>query len=241
MTIRLLDRYGYRIARDVVPPEQCEQIGEEISRWLSSDANNRIENREGDLVGGRNLIENDALWRPWIHNIQMARLIRNYVGAKPSVVRVLYFDKPPGQGWALSLHRDRTIAVSKHHDPPDPFCKPTFKAGVPHVEANDEVLSQMLTLRLHLDPMRADNGPLYVVPRSHQTTQNGGVEPAATEEMQTIYCRAGDVLAMRPLLCHGSHPTDPATALRRRVLHLELAPRDALPAPYHWHMAKLIG
>ncbi len=240
MPTKLLERFGYRIIRDVASPAECERIGSEIAAILGSEATNRIENREGSIVGGRNLIEHDALWRPWIANIQLARMIRDYVGPKASVVRILYFDKPPGQGWALSLHRDRTIAVREHHNPPDPFSKPTCKAGVAHVEANEELLTKMLTLRLHLDPMRADNGPLFIVPRSHLMTQNGGVEPAAKEGTQTIYCRAGDVFAMRPLLSHGSYATDPATSLRRRVLHLELAPRDALPAPYQWHTAKLV-
>ncbi len=241
MPMKLLDRFGYRIVREVVAPEDCERIGNEITALLSSDAEKRIENRQGDIVGGRNLIEHESLWKPCIHNIQIARMIRDYVGPKACVVRVLYFDKPPGQGWSLSLHRDRTIAVREHHDPPDPFSKATRKAGVAHVEATDELMSQMLTLRLHLDPMRADNGPLFIVPRSHLTTQNGGVEPAAKEDIQTIYCRAGDIFAMRPLLSHGSHATDPATHLRRRVLHLEIAPRNALPAPYHWHAAKLLS
>lgn len=240
MPLRLLNRYGYRIAREVVPAGDCERIGNEIAGLLSAEPENRIENSHGEIVGGRNLIEHDSLWKPWIHNLQIARMIRDNVGVKACVVRVLYFDKPPGQGWALSLHRDRTIAVQEHHEPPDPYSKPTCKAGVPHVEADDELMSKMLTLRLHLDPMRADNGPVYIVPRSHITTQNGGVESAVKEGVQTIYCRAGDVFAMRPLLLHGSYSADPATVLRRRVLHLELAPRHALAAPYRWHHAKSI-
>ncbi|TWU19662.1 phytanoyl-CoA dioxygenase family protein [Allorhodopirellula heiligendammensis] len=241
MPTRLLNRFGYRIVREVVSPADCEHLGDAITKLLSADAVSRIENRQGDIVGGRNLIEYDWLWEPWIRNIQIARMIRDYASPKACVVRVLYFDKPPGQGWALSLHRDRTIAVREHHLLPAPFAKPTCKAGVPHVEATDEVMSQMLTLRLHLDPMRADNGPLYIVPRSHLPPQNGGIEPAATEGIQTIYCRAGDVFAMRPLLSHGSHATDPNTEFRRRVLHVEIAPRDLLPAPYQWHTAKLLS
>lgn len=236
-----LDRFGYRIVREVIAPAECERIATGIAEALRRDAEKRIENRQGDIVGGRNLIEHESLWKSWVRNIEIARMIRDHVGPKAYVVRVLYFDKPPGQGWSLSLHRDRTIAVREHCDPPDPFSKPTCKAGVPHVEATDELMSRILTLRLHLDPMRADNGPLFIVPRSHLITQNGGVEPAAKENIQTIYCRAGDVFAMRPLLSHGSHVADPATDLRRRVLHLEIAPHNVLPARYQWHAAKLLS
>jgi hypothetical protein len=45
-------------------------------------------------------------------------------------------------------------------------------------------------------------------------------------------CAAGDVLVMRPLILHASnralHPA------RRRVLHFEYAPRDALDPSLYW-------
>ncbi|MCM2373307.1 phytanoyl-CoA dioxygenase family protein [Aporhodopirellula aestuarii] len=244
--MKLIERYGYRILREVVTEEDCESIGSEIVSILASNKAGRIENRQGGVVGGRNLIEHDSLWKDWIASDRITRMIREHVGANACVVRVLFFDKPPGQGWALSLHRDRTIAVKEHHDPPTPFSKPTLKAGVAHVEATDEVLARMLTLRLHLDPMKADNGAVFVVPRSHivpsKTIEDPTNDPAAEqyvgEEPQTIFCRAGDVFAMRPLLSHGSHSSDPKTQLQRRVLHLEIAPQDILPEPYQWHTAK---
>ncbi|EMI54214.1 phytanoyl-CoA dioxygenase family protein [Rhodopirellula sallentina] len=246
--MKLIERYGYRILREVVTETGCEQIGREITSVLDANAEDRVENREGSVVGGRNLIEHESLWIGWIEDIRISRMIREYVGTNACVVRVLYFDKPPGQGWALSLHRDRTIAVHEHHDPPAPFAKPTRKAGVAHVEATDDVLSRMLTLRLHLDPMKADNGALFVVPRSHvipsiasdDRGEEMEIEAIVEEQPQTIFCRAGDVFAMRPLLSHGSHATDPKTRLRRRVLHLEIAPEDILPSPYRWHTAKLL-
>ncbi|EMI46443.1 phytanoyl-CoA dioxygenase family protein [Rhodopirellula sp. SWK7] len=247
--MKLIERYGYRILRDVITENDCETIGSDIASILQANATDRIENREGGVVGGRNLIEHESLWKRWIADRRITQMIREYVGTNACVVRVLFFDKPPGQGWALALHRDRTIAVREHHNPPAPFSKPTRKAGVSHVEATDEVLTRMLTLRLHLDPMKADNGALFVVPRSHLTASIAdedlarqlAEEPVIPEEPQTIFCRAGDVFAMRPLLSHGSHATDPHTQLRRRVLHLEIAPEDVLPAPYQWHSAKSLN
>jgi len=47
----------------------------------------------------------------------------------------------------------------------------------------------------------------------------------------TCAARAGDILAMRPLLLHASSKsTQPA---RRRVLHVEYAASD-LPGPFRW-------
>jgi ectoine hydroxylase-related dioxygenase (phytanoyl-CoA dioxygenase family) len=143
----------------------------------------------------------------------------------------LYFDKPPGQSWSLSLHRDRTIAVAEHHQPPAPFAKPTVKAGVPHVEASQQLLQRMLTLRLHLDPMNDQNGPLVVIPGSHTNSSDRPEDG----EITTIHCNAGDVFVMRPLLSHGSRAAQPNTTLHRRVLHLELAADAQLPPPYRWH------
>lgn len=241
--MKRIERYGFQIVREVVSESDCETLDNEINTVMQSDEGGRIENRQGAVVGARNLVSHPSLWNRWIADHRITSLIREHVGAQASVVRVLFFDKPPGQGWALSLHRDRTIAVAEHHRLAQPFSKPTRKAGVAHVEASDELLNRMLTLRLHLDPVRTDNGALFVVPRSH-LTGSGQVPEIVKQDIEeptrTIYCRAGDVFAMRPLLSHGSHAADPETQFRRRVLHVEIAPEDALPTPYHWHTAKRI-
>jgi len=146
------------------------------------------------------------------------------------LVRILYFDKPPGQGWSLSLHRDKTIAVAQHHVPAEPFAKPTVKADVPHVEATEELLQTMLTLRIHLDPMCDANGPLVVVPGSHHD-----LSKTCDQASVPIHCGGGDVFVMRPLLLHGSRAPWPETKLHRRVVHLEVAPSETLPSPYRWN------
>ena len=84
-------------------------------------------------------------------------------------MRILFFDKPPRQTWALPWHKDLTVSVRDNRLPSRHFNKPTRKAGVPHVEAPLSVLESMLTARLHLDDATAENGPLKVVPGSHRT------------------------------------------------------------------------
>jgi hypothetical protein len=90
----------------------------------------------------------------------------------------------------------------------------------------------MLTLRIHLDEMTMENGPLRVMPGTHHAGK-------ATNDlgcgMKTILARRGDVLAMRPLLSHGSSDPIPGTNRHRRVLHLEFAPGGKLPDGYQWH------
>lgn len=152
------------------------------------------------------------------------------LGPGAGVVRGLFFDKPPGAGWALPWHKDYTVAV-RAHGTLGRFRKPTTKAGVPHLEAPTDLLARMLTARIHLDDMTDENGPLRVIPGSHCFDRTDDDEP---REPVTIRCRAGDVLLMRPLLTHASGHADPATARHRRVVHLECAPAGEMGDGYEW-------
>ena len=87
---------------------------------------------------------------------------------------MLYFDKPPGESWALPWHKDLAIAVRDNRLPSDHFARPTTKYGVPHVEAPAWLLERMLTARLHLDEVTDENGPLRVLPGSHRDGKESG-------------------------------------------------------------------
>lgn len=229
-----LDTAGFTILPSVMAKDRCDSIWRDIVATMAAT----IESRRGSLVGGRNLLSVWSGWREITSKPMVADLVARHVGSTAGLVRILCFDKPPGQSWSLALHRDKTIAVAEHPTPASPFAKPTRKAGVPHVEANDELLSQMLTLRLHLDAMQEDNGPLIVAPGSHlddislpDTPQVDRPKPSTV----TIQTDAGDMFAMRPLLLHGSLAASATSKCHRRVVHLEIAPSDWLPEPYRWH------
>jgi hypothetical protein len=155
-------------------------------------------------------------------------VLEDVLGAQAGLVRVLYFDKPPEQSWALPWHKDRAIAVHDNRLPSKHFSKATFKVGVPHVDAPDWLLESMLTLRLHLDDMTAENGPLQVLPGSHR-------RDAVTLPAETILGRRGDVLIMRPLLSHCSNGSLPETTRHRRILHYEFSGIEELPDGFAWH------
>lgn len=89
---------------------------------------------------------------------------RTLKGARP--VRALLFDKTQDMNWALGWHQDRTIAVTERIETPG-YGPWTVKAGLLHVAPPFEVLAQMVTLRVHLDPVPAGNAPLRIVPGSH--------------------------------------------------------------------------
>src|SRR5262249_42201845 len=132
--------------------------------------------------------------------------------------------------WSLPWHQDRTIAVQDNSLPSDHFRNPTTKGGIPHVEASEHLLRQMLTLRIHLDDVTNENGPLQVLPGTHVLDAE-----SPTHAPVTIFAQAGDVLAMRPLLSHSSGISTAETSRHRRVIHLEFADTFNLSDGYRWH------
>lgn len=186
---------------------------------------------DGPAYGARNLLQ---LWPGVIDLARRPRLgsvIREVLGPAAGVVRVLFFDKPPGHSWALPWHKDYNVAVAEHRGG-EVFTKPTTKAGVPHVVAPPAVLNAMLTARLHLDDVDERNGPLRVIPGSHRHYPMGEDPP---HEPVAVHCRAGDVLLMRPLLTHASGHTKPGAEAHRRIVHFECAASPELPDGYRWH------
>ncbi len=89
----------------------------------------------------------------------------------------------------------------------------------------------MLTMRIHLDDVTDENGPLRVIPQSHQSKTCGGL---GVDAAVTIHASAGDCLAMRPLIDHSSGSSLPGTTRHRRIVHLEFAADAILPDGYRW-------
>ena len=187
-----------------------------------------LRNRAG-VYGARNVLELCPAARQAWRTPPLEQALTAVLGDAFGLVRGLYFDKPPQRSWSLPWHQDLTIAVQEHR-PSTHFRKPTTKAGVPHVEAPPELLAQMLTLRIHLDDVTAENGPLQVLPGTHRSI---AAEPPALAPV-TIFAKAGDVLAMRPLLFHASGASTPGTTRHRRILHLEFAAQRELPEGFAW-------
>lgn len=93
----------------------------------------------------------------------------------------------------------------------------------------------MVTVRVHLDECGLDNGPVRVIPGSHQAGRLSAAEIARWREEHAAFpcvSARGGALVMRPLLLHASSPsTRPA---HRRVVHLEFAAAE-LPSGLEWY------
>ena len=224
---------GYAMIPNVLTPSETDAACDSLMSALSDpNAKSAIRSQAGTLYAARNVLdlwpESQSIWKTG----PLPDLLRSLLGEDFGLVRGLFFDKPPRQTWALGWHKDRTIAVVDNTLESEEMTKPTRKANVPHVDAPEWLLQEMLTVRIHLDPMTAENGPLMVIPGSHKTGKKlelGTVDPVE------LHANQGDALLIRPLVAHSSRKSEPETTMHRRVLHLEFAGQRQLPDGYQWH------
>ena len=223
---------GFELLENIYCRSDCEQLLDQLESAMATDSDSfHVRKSRGTVFAARNLIDIcPAVKQVW-QIPSLTSLLKNTLGDRFGLVRVLFFDKPSERSWSLPFHKDMTIAVADNSLPTNQFRKPTHKAGVDHVEAPQELLQQMLTLRIHLDDVTQDNGPLQVIPGSHLT----GKAPAALDvEPEKVLCSAGDVLAMRPLISHGSAHSNPEKQMNRRILYLEFCGIEELPDGFKW-------
>lgn len=152
-------------------------------------------------------------------------------GAFP--VRAILFDKTPGANWALGWHQDRTVAVRKRADVPG-YGPWSVKAGVAHVEPPFSVIEAMVTLRIHLDPVPADNAPLLIAPGSHRLGRVAESDvDAAVKQCGAVACLAerGDIWCYATPVLHASAAS--SGHMHRRVLQVDYAAVPLAP-PLEW-------
>lgn len=227
-----MEAQGYVVVANAIPANVIRDstCGLEAALAQVPEADGAIRREGGQLTAARNLIDLFPPCRDLWRVPALTDLLAEVLGPKAGLVRALYFDKPPERTWALPWHQDLSIAVKAHRAVPG-FSKPTTKAGVPHLEAPADLLHRMLFLRIHLDAMTPDNGPLRVLPGSHRHGVGMTWNEAGAE---TILCEAGDVLAIRPLVVHSSIASTPGCTSHRRILHLEFAAEPDLPGGLEW-------
>lgn len=227
---------GFSVVESVFDAADVQRIIDKLERAIAADDESSIKSR-GKVYAARNLIDSIPDIQSCFCAAPLLELLTKDLSKRFGLVRVLYFDKPSDRSWYLPWHKDLTIAVKDNTLPTKHFSKPTRKAGVDHVEAPEQLLENMLTLRIHLDEVTNHNGPLEVIPASHATGKE--VHPSSREAVK-ILVNAGDVLAMRPMISHASGHTDPEGNLRRRILHLEFCGTQQLPDGYQWsHFVKM--
>ena len=163
-------------------------------------------------------------------------LVSPVLGAACFPVRGILFDKTADANWNVVWHQDLSIAVAEKREIAG-FGPWSEKAGVVHVQPPASILERMLTVRLHLDDCDETNGPVQVLPGTHNAGRltNEQIQ-RCRQETEAMACTApsGGALLMRPLLLHASSASQ--IPRHRRVIHLEYA-AEALPAGLAWYEA----
>ncbi len=203
---------GFSIIPDVLSGEAISLLSEELSgsQLHRSRAGVRHALRHPAVAG----IARDS---------QILDLARSVLGSAAVPFRTTLFDKSADSNWLVVWHQDTALPLRQKQETQGwgPW---SVKDGVIYAHAPASALGQVLALRIHLDDSTAQNGPLRVLPGTH----NMGV--LADEAIHEIAGRAppfdclvpkGGVLAMRPLIIHASSKSQ--SDIPRRVLHIEYA------------------
>ncbi|HEV2690080.1 MAG TPA: phytanoyl-CoA dioxygenase family protein [Bryobacteraceae bacterium] len=225
-----IGRVGFAIVPEVVGVDDVKRLIAALHACADDDG---LRVRRGQMYAARNLLTRVPAVAELAASSVIRSLVEQVLGSGAKVVRGLLFDKTPGANWKVVWHQDLSIAVWERIDVGG-FGPWSMKSGVQHVQPPARVLEQMLTVRVHLDDCFEDNGPLLVLPASHD---QGVLSPAQIAQWRQraapascIVC-AGGVVLMRPLLLHASSAA--ITPRHRRVIHLEYAAQEQ-PGGLQW-------
>lgn len=202
---------GYAISPEVFTAGECAQLLALLSAEVPSGR-----------AGARHL-----LFQPTIAaiaaNPRLARIASFALGTTALPFRVTLFQKSVSSNWSVAWHHDTALPLV-HTFEREGWGPWSVKDGVAYARAPAEALERVVALRVHLDASLPTNGPLRVLPRTHQlgVLSDDQVSKLAESTLakECIVDRGG-VLAMRPLLVHSSARL--RTREPRRILHFEYA------------------
>lgn len=219
-----LEGDGYALADIVLAAHQCEHIASSLPALTAAGRG-----------GIRDLISHPTIVKLLLHE-RLGSCLWKVIGRDLVAVNVTLFDKSPAANWRVQWHQDRIISVKEQLEVGGYGLWRT-KNGTVRVEPPEEVLAQMVAVRIHLDECATENGPLRVIPGSHaygKLKTESIAEIVAAGPIAELTAPQGSLILMRPLLLHASSPS--ASTAHRRVLHIEFAPREAI-SPLEWHNA----
>lgn len=214
---------GIEIKKGLVPRKLLQTVIAEIEASDESMPKHGIRNAEKKFPSIINVIRCK----------QLQEEARKILGKTPQVVRVIFFDKTPEKNWLVTWHQDKTVALNGEFNLEDwgPW---SLKDGTHHVQPPLEVLNEMVTFRLHLDPADNENGCLKVIPGSHKfgILKQKQIDGIVTKEKPTLcVVEAGDAVIMRPHILHSSGKA--MVPEHRRIIHIEFSGYE-LPNNFTW-------
>jgi len=180
-----------------------------------------------DRAGSRHLMANPRV-AAFARHDRLVTIAESVLGAGAWPFRATFFDQSSGTNWLVPWHQDTALPLQSRRDTPGwgPW---SVKEGITYAHAPTRALKHILALRIHLDDSTEQNGPLRVLPGTHNrgVLSDAEVEQVA-KQLSPVACLVpkGGVILMRPLLIHASSKSH--TEARRRVLHIEYASHDKI-------------
>jgi hypothetical protein len=204
---------GYALVKEVVTTDQATRLLAQLPGTAT-------------LSGGTRCLL-DAPWCTALaERLRSHSSLQALIGLDAVAVQCTYFEKSSDRNWLVSMHQDRSIPVAKKVDGTG-LTGWSEKEGQLFVHAPLDLLRQLVAVRLHLENCAAEDGPLRVVPASHQDglLEEADIAPKRQARGELICeAAAGDVLVLSPLLLHASSKAFGTG--KRRLLHFVFGPRQ---------------
>ncbi len=207
-----VDAEGYAILPALVDPSLCETLKLELSTL----------ERDHSKAGMRNLL-GLSLVRKIADSDPIKAAVRATLGAHAFAYKATLFEKGPEANWLVAWHQDLSLPI-KERKSIEGWRAWSIKEGVVHAQPPAAILEQVLAVRIHLDDVTQERGPLRVLPGTHKAGKlnNAQIREFANSIVEVMCTgQTGSVVLMRPLLLHASSKA--TRPLPRRVLHLEFS------------------
>jgi ectoine hydroxylase-related dioxygenase (phytanoyl-CoA dioxygenase family) len=208
----LVEKDGFVILQDLISADETSTLLQSLAPF----------EQRRSRAGMRHILGNPAI-AALAHDSRMLGMAQEILGKSAFPFRATLFDKSPDANWLITWHQDTALPLRERRETAG-WGSWSVKEGVTYAHAPASALNQVVALRLHLDDCNHENGPLRVVPGTHNMgVLNDDQISQLAAERNAVECVVGKggVLAMRPLIVHASsksQSTDP-----RRVLHIEYA------------------
>ena len=223
-TVHLSREYGFAVLPDVLSRREIAALADAITRLRT----------ERSRAGARHLLRHPDV-ASLARDPRLLEIATATLGEQARPFGATLFDKSPRANWLVVWHQDTALPLRARHDVTGwgPW---SIKGGVHYAHAPAAALNRVVALRIHLDDSTTLNGPLRILPGSHELGVLGGDEIAVlTRKVPSVECLAsrGSIIMMRPLVVHSSSKA--IAAGPRRVIHIEYtdtrAQEDGLVIP----------
>jgi ectoine hydroxylase-related dioxygenase (phytanoyl-CoA dioxygenase family) len=201
---------GFHKSENVLSYEECDALIRDISRAVI----------DRGRAGARHLMAVPQVMQ-LANEPRLMEIAQRELGKKSIPFRATLFEKSGKANWLVVWHQDTALPLRSRFTSAGwgPWSE---KAGIIYAHAPAWALSRVVALRIHLDASTNENGPLRIVPDSHNLGVLMDDEIVqAVKERGYVECLVpkGGVLLMRPLSIHSSSKV--LTSAERRVLHIE--------------------